>query len=128
MGTSIFLAKFMGLVFLIIGVAILVNREWYRQLVADFFDDRGLLYLSGALALVTGLAIVLVHNVWVPDWRILITLLGWVAIARGIMRLTFPALAMRSAKKMSATTTPTTFAGVGVLVLGVILTTMGYLN
>jgi hypothetical protein len=118
----------MGLVFLIIGVAILVNREWYRQLVADFFDDRGLLYLSGALAVVTGLAIVLVHNVWVPDWRILITLLGWVAIARGIMRLTFPAFAMRSAKKMSATTTPTTFAGVGVLVLGVILTAMGYLN
>jgi len=128
MENSIFLAKFIGLVLLFIGVAILVNREWYRQLITNFFDDRGLLYLSGMLALVTGVAIVLVHNVWTPDWRILITLLGWIAIMRGVMRLTFPALSMRSAKKFSTTTTPTTFGGVGVLVLGVILTAMGYLN
>ena len=128
MGNSIFLAKFIGLTFMVIGVGTLVNREWYRELIVQFFSDRGQVYLSGILALLAGVAIVLVHNVWTPDWRILITLLGWIAIAKGVMRLTFPALAMRSAKKFSGTTTPTTFSGVGVLVLGVFLTAMGYLN
>jgi hypothetical protein len=128
MENSIFLAKIIGLVFLFLGLATLINREWYRQLITDFFDDRGLVYLSGVLTLVTGIAIVLVHNVWAPDWRILITILGWIAIAKGVMRLTFPALAMRSAKKFSTTTTPTIFSGVSVLVLGVVLASMGYLN
>ena len=128
MGNSIFLAKLIGLTFTIIGVAILANREWYRELIDQFFGDRGQVYVSGALALLAGIAIILVHNVWTTNWRVLITLIGWIAAIRGAARLIFPQLAMRWATKMTSTTTPTTFAGFGVLVVGLFLTAMGYLN
>ena len=127
MESSIFLARIIGLVFLGIGVAILVNREWYRELITEFFDDRGLVYFSGILALVAGIAIVLAHNVWTADWRVLITLLGWISIAKGVMRLAFPAQAMRSAKSYAKTTMPTTIGSVVIVVLGAYLTAMGFL-
>ena len=43
----------------------------------EFLRSRALIYLSGVLIHDGGLAIVLTHNVWVADWRVLITLLGW---------------------------------------------------
>ena len=37
-----------------------------------------------------GLAIVLTHNVWVADWPVIITLLGWLAVISGAVRIFAP--------------------------------------
>ena len=39
-------------------------------------------YLSGVLMFVAGLAIVRAHNRWGADWTVLVTLSGWFACAR----------------------------------------------
>ena len=44
-------------------------------------------YLSGTLLFVSGLAIVRAHNRWVRDWRVLITCVGWGCIALGLVRM-----------------------------------------
>lgn len=49
-----------------------------------------LVYLSGLLMFVAGLAIARAHNVWVLKWPILITLLAWFSILLGAMRMVFP--------------------------------------
>lgn len=46
--------------------------------------------LSGLYALLFGLAVVILHNVWVADVRVLVTVLGWVAVASGTMLLLAP--------------------------------------
>ena len=43
----------------------------------EFLNSHALIYLAGIITLTAGLAIVLTHNVWAADWRILITVLGW---------------------------------------------------
>ena len=56
----------------------LVNRAGYHAHSAkEFLKSRALIYLAGVLTLIPGLALVLVHNVWAVDWRVLITLFGW---------------------------------------------------
>jgi hypothetical protein len=40
-------------------------------------------YLSGVLMFVAGLAIVRTHNHWARDWTVLVTLTGWFALALG---------------------------------------------
>jgi hypothetical protein len=40
-------------------------------------------YLSGVLMFVAGLAIVRAHNRWRADWTVLVTLSGWLALALG---------------------------------------------
>jgi hypothetical protein len=40
--------------------------------------------------LVAGLSMVRVHNVWVADWRIIITLAGWFSVFGGVVRMLMP--------------------------------------
>ena len=47
-------------------------------------------YISGTLFFVGGVSIVRMHNVWRRDWSTVVTLVGWAAIAVGILRMTFP--------------------------------------
>jgi hypothetical protein len=44
-------------------------------------------YLSGVLMFVAGLAIVQWHNLWQRDWTLLITLCGWFLLALGLFRM-----------------------------------------
>lgn len=44
-------------------------------------------YLSGVLIFVAGLAIVRWHNRWQRDWTLLITLCGWFLLALGLFRM-----------------------------------------
>jgi hypothetical protein len=44
-------------------------------------------YLSGVLMFVAGLAIVRVHNRWARDWTVLVTLTGWLSVALGLFRM-----------------------------------------
>jgi len=90
MPTSIFLAKLIGPVMLIAGIAMLINRKGLDALAQEILRSHLLLFLLGLIDFTIGLAIVLTHNVWVADWRVLITLLGWLLIARGAVRVLIP--------------------------------------
>jgi hypothetical protein len=44
-------------------------------------------YLSGLLMFVAGLAIVRWHNFWRREWTVLVTLSGWLLLALGLVRM-----------------------------------------
>jgi hypothetical protein len=44
-------------------------------------------YLSGTLMFVAGLAIVRSHNLWQRDWTLLVTLCGWFLLILGLFRM-----------------------------------------
>lgn len=44
-------------------------------------------YLSGVLMFVAGLAIIRAHNLWVSNWTVLVTLTGWFALLLGLWRM-----------------------------------------
>jgi hypothetical protein len=44
-------------------------------------------YLSGVLMFVAGLAIVRSHNLWQRNWTLLVTLCGWFLLALGLFRM-----------------------------------------
>lgn len=44
-------------------------------------------YLSGVLMFVAGLAIVRAHNRWARDWTVLVTLAGWFSAVLGLFRM-----------------------------------------
>jgi hypothetical protein len=43
-----------------------------------------MLWLAG------GVALVLVHNVWTSDWRVVIALISWITILRGVLTMLWP--------------------------------------
>lgn len=90
MDVSVFLAWLIGPTLVLIGLAILLRREYYRDMVERFFDDPQDYFFSGVGFLVIGLAIVVSHNIWVGDWRVIITVIGWASLIQGAVRILFP--------------------------------------
>jgi uncharacterized membrane protein HdeD (DUF308 family) len=58
-------------------------------------------YLSGVLMFVGGLAIVRAHNSWRPNWTVLVTLTGWFALLLGLFRMFAASQYQRSAESTS---------------------------
>lgn len=129
MKTSIYISRLMGPVLLIIGIGMalgLLMETDYSSLMKEFIGNRAVIFLTGILALLAGVAIVNAHNVWVPDWRLIITILGWLLVLRGIMLLVFPE-AVQSIGDHIVASGRGVMAGAAVtFVLGAILCIMGY--
>ena len=45
---------------------------------------------SGLYATIMGLVIVLCHNIWVADLRVVVTVIGWLALGSGVLLLMIP--------------------------------------
>ena len=100
MSTSVFLARLIGPVMLVIGLAVFANQRAFRELAEEFLASRALIFLSGLLIMPVGLAIVLTHNIWAADGRVMITLFGWTNVIGGALRLAAPAYVMQSGRAM----------------------------
>jgi hypothetical protein len=126
MPTSIFLAKLIGPILLVVAVGVLMNRKLMGALAQEVLGNHALLFLLGFLDLASGLAIVLVHNLWVADWRIIITLLGWLLLVRGAVRILIPDQVKPFGMKMLRDPNVVTGSVAVMLVLGLVLSYFGY--
>jgi len=90
MPASIFIAELLGPVFIVGGIALLFKEKMFREILQEFIRSQALLYLAGFFGLLGGLALVLTHNVWVRDWRLIITLIGWLTIVRALVTIFRP--------------------------------------
>src|ERR1700686_3666169 len=128
MQTSIFLAKLMGPIMLGAGIAMLVNRKELDALAQELLHSRVLLFLLGLIDLAIGLAIVLTHNVWVADWRLIITLLGWLLMVRGAVRILAPDQVKALGTKLLSNANLVTGSLAVTTVLGLVLCYFGYVR
>jgi hypothetical protein len=128
MSTSIFLAKLMGPVLLAAALGMLLNQAGYRAMAQEFLRSPALIYLSGLLTMLAGVAIVLHHNVWVADWRVLITIFGWLGAIGGAARIMLPSR-VKTVGEAMLRKPRTMMIGVGIwLVVGAIFCFYGYLR
>jgi hypothetical protein len=125
METSLAFAKLIGPIYLVVGAGLLLNQGYFRRVVQDIAASPALFYLTGVIALIVGGLIVSLHNTW-QGWPIVITLLGWAAIAKGVVRTLAPAWAADFVGKVTASRNATTAMGLAALALGAYLTAMGF--
>jgi len=124
--TSIFLARLLGPLLLIVGASLLLNPHAVRKMAQDVLGSVTLVYLFGVLDFAAGLAILLVHNVWVASWRVIITLIGWLLLIRGAVRILAPEQVMERAAKVLRVQNYLLIAGGVTAVLGLVLCYFGY--
>ena len=99
METAILLAKFWGW-FLTISCLIFFLRRNLLEELFRLLEDKGFVILSGYLASLIGLVSIILHNFWVSNWRVIITIFGWVSLIKGITRLAFPEAPSKTAEKL----------------------------
>jgi hypothetical protein len=126
MQSSVFLAKLMGPIFLAVGIGLIANAAVYKKLAAEFLDSTALVYLSGLLTMAAGVAIVLTHNVWALDWRVLITVLGWLLAIGGAVRIVIPQGTQKVGRRFLKHPQFPIIAAVVWLAIGAVLSFFGY--
>ena len=128
MSNSVFLARLLGPVMLVVGLAVFANPRGFREMAEEFMASKALMFLSGLLLMPAGLAIVLTHNFWTADWRVLITLLGWLIAIGGALRLFGPLFVVKAGHAMLNKPYFTSIAAAIWVVLGLLFCFFGYLR
>jgi uncharacterized membrane protein len=126
--TSIFLARLIGPLFLAVGIGALVNRATFRALADEFLRSDALIYLAGVLTMTAGLAIVISHSLWTADWRVAITILGWLATIGGAVRIICPQLSQRMGRAVLSKPFALPAAGAVYIALGAFFVLFGYVR
>ena len=126
METSILIAKLMGPIVLVAAIAMIKDTEDIQAMAREFLESRSLIYVSGILAMLGGLAIVNTHNTWVVGWPVLITIFGWAMIIGGTIRIALPIAVRSIGEAMLAGPTMIRLAGAGWLLIGIVLTYNAY--
>lgn len=87
---SIVLAQILSIYFIVIGIAMLLNRKFYQNAKLDLYRTESIYMISSFFTLLLGILMVTFHNIWVKDWPVIITIIGWVTFVKAIIRLLIP--------------------------------------
>ena len=126
MGSANFIAQIIGLLFCIDAVGVLVNTTFYRRIVEEFIESLALCYLGGILALFFGLFILNFNNAWTADWTVIITIIGWLSVVKGVLLIVFPNVYLQFANWMRMGDAMMRYMGIIYLLLGLFLTFKGF--
>lgn len=128
MDTSLLLARLLGPILVVLAVGLIAFQDSWRSMAKEFIVSRPLMFMSGFLTLLGGLAIVNTHNVWIGGWPVIITILGWLAVVGGIARMLFPQKVMGVGEKMLNNKTYLIVAGIVEGLIGLWLCYVGYIG
>ncbi len=113
---SLFFAQVIGVYLFLMSLAMLIHSARYKKTMNEFLGHSALMAFAGGVSLILGLVIVISHNIWVTEWPILITIIGWILIVQGVMRIMFPDATVRIWKDLMVSSAFTLLSWVCLLV------------
>ena len=95
-------------------------------LLAQFTASAVWPWVTGAFVLLGGIAVVAFHQYWRSPAEVLVSVLGWMMVVRGVILIAFPAAFASMANRMIGWHAALTAVYVVMAVIGVYLTCIGY--
>lgn len=83
--TTMFLAQLIGPFAIVGGLMILFNKPMIDKVMKSMDKEPLAVLIAGYASFAVSIAIVLKHNLWVSPAEIIITLLGWIGMVKGIL-------------------------------------------
>ena len=84
------LAQIFGLYMTATGIGVLFSRSLFLRMIDELRSGVMVTYLAGIVAFIVGAVTVSLHNEWSRAPAIVISLIGWAALAEGILLLAVP--------------------------------------
>ena len=123
-----FLAELIGLYCIIMGAVMLFRKKVFLAVGDGLYKNEEALFLPGLLATLLGLVLVLLHNFWGTSvLAIVITLIGWAALLKGLWLLFFPDSAVHLIPMLKVKEYAWLY-GIVIIVIGAYLTYAGFIG
>jgi cytochrome bd-type quinol oxidase subunit 2 len=116
------LAILAGSAFLVVGLSLFIN-PYVSTAMNDLVNNQGLLWVTGLVTFVMGTVILALYNTWSKSWRVLVTIIGWLAVIKGAVLMLFPQVMKLYVNFLSNTTL--TLSGIYAIVLGGVFLFLG---
>ena len=91
-------AKILAIYLLSVGVGMFNGSINIKKMMDSFENSQGLLLVTGCICIILGFLIVDNHNIWVKDWKVVVTIVGWATLAKGVLLIAFPNTVMSIGK------------------------------
>lgn len=100
MDTSLLIARIAAVAYISSGIALLNGKLPLQKTYEAMKENPLFLIMMGMMTLLLGMLIINTHNVWVKDWQVLITLIGWILTIEGVLYITAPELLLNLFTKL----------------------------
>ncbi|MFT4059739.1 MAG: hypothetical protein QM652_09340 [Legionella sp.] len=128
MTTTIFLATVLGWYFVIMALFLFFRRDLVIATMNELMEQPGLLFVAAVITLIMGLLMVISHNVWVMKWPVVVTIIAWLTLIGGLVRLFCPETVHRVWGKIVGNSRAITIAAIVTLIVGLYLLAKVYLK
>lgn len=127
MDTSILIARIIAVIYISFGIGLITSKKYYQEQFSKLLNDSTYLILGGIMAIIFGFIITEYHNIWTNDWRVIITVIGWIALAKGVWLIAFPKSVLIFEKVFTSSKLLTVLIPL-ILLFGLFFVYYGFLN
>lgn len=120
-------ARVLGPFFAIVSAAVVVGAPDMRELLAEFGATAIWPWVTGAFVLMGGIIVVALHPFWRGIAAIVVSVLGWIMVLRGVLLLAFPDAFMSIANHTIGAETLWLIVFAGFALVGLYLTWVGWM-
>jgi len=108
------------------GLGMLLNPEYFKKVFRDFAASPAAAMLAGVVATVAGYLLIVFKSSWIGG-DILIAILGWVALVKGLALVLFPKSFLEISKIILRGKNNFVMTSIFCLALGIVFLYLGYL-
>jgi uncharacterized protein YjeT (DUF2065 family) len=92
---TLYLAQALGLYVLLVGISALVAPQRWSQIMDGLAGSPALTLITGVFTFALGVVLTRIHSVLTDPLAIVVTVIGWIALAEGALLIVVPRLLMR---------------------------------
>ncbi|KTC92405.1 hypothetical protein OQJ18_10280 [Fluoribacter dumoffii] len=90
MDISKFLSKVLGIYLIVVSIAIFFNGDQFTIYIKELLKNAPLMLVMGFWTFIIGLLMVVSHNIWQWSWRLLVTIISWLILLKGVSIIFYP--------------------------------------
>ena len=121
-------ARVLGPFFAIVSATVVARATHMRELLAEFGASEIWPWVSGAFVLMGGIVVVALHPYWRGVAAVIVSLLGWIMVVRGVLLLAFPDTFMSIANHTIGAENLWRVIFGGITLVGLYLTYVGWIS
>lgn len=118
--------QLLGLIYLAVGLGMLLNSGFYNRMINQLVQSPPMIYFSGFSALTVGYLLARYYSFWGADRRVILTIIGWIALVKGLTLLILPQQFVKLTAFMVRSEKSTVWQGAVAVLIGAAMMYLGF--